>query len=358
MRRRSPPIRPNVPWAKFGCPDDDRHGWRRHLRRDAAGRRGRRAVDAEEQGGTGRLWRGLDAGRGDPQGALRQRSRRRRPSAGLCRSRPAAGKRGARPRAGGGRGAAGQQDARQFRVLPAPQGADRARHGAVARQAAHAGAGSAADQPAVARHRKAADRIRPSRSEGRRRPADRPVAAGAAGRRGVAGASHDLAVAEAAAGRAPRRQSVPVSAPKKTAADKSAPPPDLPPPSNRAIAPDVPAPPKRRLWVYARDPLQGNDMGFFDLNQVVLDGALGEGSEAGPGRRISRSGRRRSAGRLRLCAGRPQSSRPAGAERLQADAGQSAVPSADGLCRGHEDHRPFREGVGPRRAVGAASSPR
>ena len=64
--------------------------------------------------------------------------------------------------------------------------------------------------------------------------------------------------------------SVLVSTPKNTADDKSAPPPDLPPPSNRVIAPDVPAPPKRRLWVYARDPLQGNDMGFFDLNQVEL----------------------------------------------------------------------------------------
>ena len=65
--------------------------------------------------------------------------------------------------------------------------------------------------------------------------------------------------------------SVLVSTPRKTADDKSAPPPDLPPPSNRVIAPDVPAPPKRRLWVYARDPLQGNDMGFFDLNQVELE---------------------------------------------------------------------------------------
>lgn len=48
------------------------------------------------------------------------------------------------------------------------------------------------------------------------------------------------------------------------------PPPDLPPPNNQAIAPHVPAPPVRRLWVYARDPLLSLDMKSFDLNEVEL----------------------------------------------------------------------------------------
>ena len=52
--------------------------------------------------------------------------------------------------------------------------------------------------------------------------------------------------------------------------EPDAPPPDLPPPSNRAIAPDVPVPPVRRLWVYARDPLLSSDIKFVDLNAVEL----------------------------------------------------------------------------------------
>jgi hypothetical protein len=48
------------------------------------------------------------------------------------------------------------------------------------------------------------------------------------------------------------------------------PPSDLPPPSNQAIAPDIPAPPVRRLRAYARDPLMSLDMKFFDLNEVEL----------------------------------------------------------------------------------------
>jgi hypothetical protein len=48
------------------------------------------------------------------------------------------------------------------------------------------------------------------------------------------------------------------------------PPPDLPPPSNRSFVPDAPVPPVRRLRVYARDPLSGVDMQFFDLNEVEI----------------------------------------------------------------------------------------
>lgn len=51
---------------------------------------------------------------------------------------------------------------------------------------------------------------------------------------------------------------------------QSAPPPDLPPPSNHAIAPDMPVPPVRRLWVYARDPMYSSTMRYFDLNEVEL----------------------------------------------------------------------------------------
>ncbi len=64
----------------------------------------------------------------------------------------------------------------------------------------------------------------------------------------------------------PRSPSVKVT----TKIDPAAPPPDLPPPSNRAIAPDIPTPPVRRLWVYARDPLLNTDMNYFDLNEVEL----------------------------------------------------------------------------------------
>lgn len=61
-----------------------------------------------------------------------------------------------------------------------------------------------------------------------------------------------------------------VSVNKPAKANQAEPPPDLPPPSNHAIAPDVPTPPLRRLWVYARDPLLSSDMNFFDLNEVEL----------------------------------------------------------------------------------------
>jgi hypothetical protein len=38
----------------------------------------------------------------------------------------------------------------------------------------------------------------------------------------------------------------------------------------RALAPEVPAPAARRLWVYARDPLSSTDMTAYDLNEVEL----------------------------------------------------------------------------------------
>jgi hypothetical protein len=60
-----------------------------------------------------------------------------------------------------------------------------------------------------------------------------------------------------------------ISVVEPTPADR--PPPDLPPPGNRAIAPEAPVPPVRRLWVYARDPLSGVDMQFFELNEVELE---------------------------------------------------------------------------------------
>ncbi|WP_421995475.1 S8 family serine peptidase [Reyranella sp.] len=42
-------------------------------------------------------------------------------------------------------------------------------------------------------------------------------------------------------------------------------------PSNRTIAPDMPTPPVRRLWVYARDPLLSSDMDFYNLNEVEVE---------------------------------------------------------------------------------------
>jgi hypothetical protein len=65
-------------------------------------------------------------------------------------------------------------------------------------------------------------------------------------------------------------RSVVTRAPTGPAAPTAAPPTDLPPPSNRAIAPDVPTPPVRRLWVYARDPLLSSDPAFYDVNEVEL----------------------------------------------------------------------------------------
>jgi Subtilase family len=70
--------------------------------------------------------------------------------------------------------------------------------------------------------------------------------------------------------------------PAKSANSDAAPPSDLPPPSNQAIAPDVPAPPVRRLWVYARDPLLSNDIGFFELNEVELPVPWEEDLQPGP----------------------------------------------------------------------------
>ena len=60
------------------------------------------------------------------------------------------------------------------------------------------------------------------------------------------------------------------------------PPPDLPPPTNRTIAPDMPVPALRRLWVYARDPLLNTDMSYFDLNEVELCVPWEKNLRAGP----------------------------------------------------------------------------
>jgi hypothetical protein len=77
-------------------------------------------------------------------------------------------------------------------------------------------------------------------------------------------------------------RSVSVTKPAKSADDDAAPPPDLPPPSNRAIAPDIPTPPIRRLWVYARDPLLSTDMKSFDVNEVELPVSWEKDLKPGP----------------------------------------------------------------------------
>ncbi|GEP60586.1 S8 family serine peptidase [Reyranella soli] len=74
---------------------------------------------------------------------------------------------------------------------------------------------------------------------------------------------------------------VKVEAPAKADPD-AAPPTDMPPPSNRAVAPELPVPPVRRLWVYARDPLLNTDMNYFDLNEVELCVPWENDLKAGP----------------------------------------------------------------------------
>src|SRR5262249_59418132 len=60
------------------------------------------------------------------------------------------------------------------------------------------------------------------------------------------------------------------------------PPPDLPPPSNRSFVPEAPVPPVRLLWGYARDPLSGVDMQFFDLHEVEIALPCGKDLKPGP----------------------------------------------------------------------------
>ena len=57
---------------------------------------------------------------------------------------------------------------------------------------------------------------------------------------------------------------------------------DLPPPSNQPITPDAPNPPERRLWVYARDPLLSSDIKFFELNEVELSVCWEKNLKPGP----------------------------------------------------------------------------
>ncbi len=90
-------------------------------------------------------------------------------------------------------------------------------------------------------------------------------------------------------------------------------------------------------------------------------GALGDSEEAeaqGAGRRVPRRrrhGRRGQALRPR----RPRRPAAARAGRLGARRGQPAVPPADGLRRGHEDHRPLRARArSPRPLAPAAESRR
>jgi hypothetical protein len=54
------------------------------------------------------------------------------------------------------------------------------------------------------------------------------------------------------------------------------------PPASHGLAPPVPAPPARPLWVYARDPLMSSDIRFYDLNEVALDVRWEPGLKPGP----------------------------------------------------------------------------
>ena len=267
---------PNVPWAKFGCPDTvdlDGGGTSAATPQVAAAaalwmQKNKAALDAYP--------RGLDAGRGGPQGAVRQRPRRRRPPAGPCRARPAAGVRGARRRPGGGGGA--ENPARRppiprpFRILKVLTGLGVA---ASPEKPAHAGAGGAAAQPAVARGRKAAGGIRPSRRQGRERSADRRGASSPTSLRGTAGSSHRFARAEEALGRSPPERSRSPAQQKETA--------DEAPPRGSAAAKQSsrspPMPPTRRSGGSASLPsilCWAATWSFFELNEVELVGAAGK----------------------------------------------------------------------------------
>ena len=118
--------------------------------------------------------------------------------------------------------------------------------------------------------------------------------------------------------------------------------------SERASA-GLPAAARLRLRPVARRAARD-----LDINEATLDVRWEDGPEARPDRRIHRGGRRRSGEPVLLCAGR--SERPAYPDAIgpRAIGSQPAVPSADGLCGGDEDHRVFRASARPRGAVGAA----
>ena len=104
-----------------------------------------------------------------------------------------------------------------------------------------------------------------------------------------------------------------------------------------ATKPVPPVPAARQLRVYAYDPSLASDLAYFGINEATISIDWEERLATGTGRRISRSGRRRSRQRQLLRAGRSQPSAFACQSGLRAIGGQSAVPSADGL-RGGDAH--------------------
>ena len=148
---------PNVPWAKFGCPDTidmDGGGTSAATPQVAAAaalwmQKNKAALEAY-----GEDWMRVEATRkalfdsaqdadAHQQGHVGRGLLHANAALDLAPAAAAALQR--------------QQDAGRFRVLPAAQGAHRSRHDCRVRgEAAHARTGSAADQPAVARYRTAA----------------------------------------------------------------------------------------------------------------------------------------------------------------------------------------------------------
>jgi hypothetical protein len=154
--------------------------------------------------------------------------------------------------------------------------------------------------------------FQPSRPEGRYRPADRPVAAGAAGRRGAAGAPHGLAGAEAGAGQGHAEIGVGANRQAGRGGRRRA--------AARPAAAQQPGHRARCSHPAQAAPVglcprsaAGQRHGFLRSPAGRARGALGEGSAAGPSAN-TRSHRRRPGRQRRLRAGRSQSSGPAGAK--------------------------------------------
>ena len=90
------------------------------------------------------------------------------------------------------------------------------------------------------------------------------------------------------------------------------------------------------------------------INEATLEVRWEDDLKPGPIGEYIEVDRCRSGEPVLLCAGRSEPSACSDAVRARAFGSQPAVPSADGLCGGHEDDRSLRSALGPRGAVGAA----
>ena len=123
---------------------------------------------------------------------------------------------------------------------------------------------------------------------------------------------------------------------------------------DHAVKPRVAKPAYRPLRVYAYDPALGASLETAGINEAVLQVRWEDNLQPGPiGEYIEVVDIDPAS---QCCYAPVDLNDPYVLTQIGAHAfgSQSAIPSADGLCGGDEDDRPFREGARPRSAVGAA----